>query len=258
MCVNFVFSGKYDITLVSLIFFGCDGVEDVFEKLERIKVTDISIGGFTFELSNTLVCVWIAAALLVLASLILVRNLRQRPGRLQTALEMFVGLIRNMCRDYIGERHFNRYVPYIGTLFLFLCMANMLTLLNFVPGLHIFSPTKDINVALPLAVLTIVIVLFSSLRFKGPAGTVKDLFKPIPIMLPFKLMEYVTKPLSLCLRLFGNMVAAFLIMELVFHYLGFIAAPFSAYFDLFDGILQAYVFTFLTCIYIGEAVEFEF
>jgi F-type H+-transporting ATPase subunit a len=76
-------------------------------------------------------------------------------------------------------------------------------------------------------------------------------------MFPFKLMEYVTKPLSLCLRLFGNIVAAFLIMELIYHFMGLIAAPFSAYFDFFDGILQAYIFVFLTCIYIGEAVETE-
>jgi len=76
-------------------------------------------------------------------------------------------------------------------------------------------------------------------------------------MLPFNLMEYVTKPLSLCLRLFGNVVAAFVIMELIIHTLGIVAAPFSAYFDFFDGILQAYIFVFLTCLYIGQAVEVE-
>jgi F-type H+-transporting ATPase subunit a len=70
-------------------------------------------------------------------------------------------------------------------------------------------------------------------------------------------MEYVTKPLSLCLRLFGNIVAAFLIMELIYHFLPPVAAPFAAYFDFFDGILQAYIFVFLTVLYIGDAVEIE-
>jgi F-type H+-transporting ATPase subunit a len=105
--------------------------------------------------------------------------------------------------------------------------------------------------------MSIIIVLYSSFRYKGPVGTAKDLFKPIPMMLPFNLMEYVTKPLSLCLRLFGNIIAAFVIMELIYSVFGFFAAPFSAYFDLFDGILQAYIFVFLTCLYIGEAVESE-
>ena len=230
-------------------------MEEVFEKLERIQITDISIGGYTFQLSNTLLCVWIVSAILIAASLALTRKLQQRPSKKQMVLEMLVGLIRNMCRDFIGEQHYKKYVPYVGTLFLFLCMSNLLPVINFVPGLNLYPPTKDINVTLSLAVMTILLVLYSSMRYKGPIGTAKDLFEPIPAMFPFKLMEYVTKPLSLCLRLFGNMVAAFLIMELVFHYLGLIAAPFSAYFDFFDGILQAYIFVFLTCLYIGEAVE---
>ena len=232
-------------------------MDEVFGRLGRIQIVEINIGGFTFVLSNTLLCVWIVVALLIVASLLLVRKLNQRPGKLQIVLEMLVGFIKNLCKDFIGENHYRKYVPYIGTLFLFLCMANMLTVLNFVPGLNLYPPTKDINVTLPLAVMTILIVLISSFRFKGPIGTLKDLVKPIPAMLPFKLMEYVTKPLSLCLSLFGNMVAAFLIMELIFHYLGLLAAPFSAYFDFFDGILQAYIFVFLTCLYIGEAVESE-
>jgi F-type H+-transporting ATPase subunit a len=232
-------------------------MEEVFQKLERETLAEISIGGFTFEFSNTLLCVWIAMVLLVGVCLLFTRSLKENPGRLQTLVEMFVGFIRNMCRDFIGEHHYEKYVSYTGTLFLFLCMANMLSMLNFIPGLHIYSPTKDINVTLPLALMTIIIVLYSSFRFKGPRRTAKDLLKPIPMMLPFNLMEYVTKPLSLCLRLFGNVVAAFVIMELIFHTMGIIAAPFSAYFDIFDGILQAYIFVFLTCLYIGQAVEAE-
>jgi F-type H+-transporting ATPase subunit a len=112
-------------------------------------------------------------------------------------------------------------------------------------------------VTLPLAAMTLCLVFYSTFRYRGPLGTLKDLFKPLPVMLPFKIMEYGTKPLSLCLRLFGNIVAAFLIMELVFYFMGILAAPLSAYFDFFDGILQAYIFAFLTCLYIGEALEMD-
>jgi F-type H+-transporting ATPase subunit a len=105
---------------------------------------------------------------------------------------MLVGFIRNMCRDNIGENHYGKYVPYLGTLFLFLCMSNLLAVINFIPGLSLYPPTKDINVTAPLAVMTILIVLYSSFRYKGPIGTAKDLFRPGSIMFPFKLMEYAT------------------------------------------------------------------
>ena len=230
-------------------------MEEVFEKLERVTIAEISIGGFTFSLTNTLLCVWIAAGLLIVVSLLFARKLGQRPGKIQVILEMLVGFVRNMCRDFIGDRLYHKYVPYVGTLFLFLCISNILAVFNFIPGMRLYPPTKDINVTMPLALMTLMLVFYSSFRYKGPIGTAKDLVKPLPIMLPFKLMEYVTKPLSLCLRLFGNVVAGFVIMELIFGLFGLVAAPFSAYFDLFDGILQAYIFVFLTCLYIGEAVE---
>jgi F-type H+-transporting ATPase subunit a len=232
-------------------------MDEVFRKLEREILAEISIGGFTFGLSNTLICVWIVAALLVAVCFLLAGNLQVKPGKKQVLVEMLVGFIRNMCRDNIGEHHYGKYVPYLGTLFLFLCMSNLLAVINFIPGVDLYPPTKDINVTAPLAVMSILIVLYSSFRYKGPVGTVKDLFRPVSMMFPFKLMEYVTKPLSLCLRLFGNIVAAFIIMELVYHFAGLFAAPLSAYFDFFDGILQAYIFVFLTCLYIGETVECE-
>lgn len=230
-------------------------MDEVFEKLNRIELAEINVFGFPFKLSNTLLCLWICAAIVLALGMAFAANLKEKPGKLQSLAEMFVGFVRNMCRDSIGERHYSGYVAYIGTLLAFLVVCNVFAALDFVPGLLLYPPTKDINVTLPLAVITLAIVLYSTFRYKGPIGTAKALFKPISIMFPFKLMEYVTKPLSLCLRLFGNIVAGFLIMELIFHFLAPVAAPFSAYFDFFDGILQAYIFAFLTCLYIGEAVE---
>jgi F-type H+-transporting ATPase subunit a len=232
-------------------------VDEVFRKLEREILAEIPLGGFTFELSNTLLCVWIVSALVIAVCFMLAQSLQAKPVKKQVIAEMIVGFMRSMCRDNIGDKHYGKYVPYLGTLFLFLCMSNLLAVINFIPGLDLYPPTKDINVTAPLAVMSILIVLYSSFRYKGPSGTVRDLFHPVKMMFPFKLMEYVTKPLSLCLRLFGNIVAAFIIMELVFHFAGLFAAPLSAYFDIFDGILQAYIFVFLTCLYIGEAVESE-
>ncbi|MBR5116833.1 MAG: F0F1 ATP synthase subunit A, partial [Lachnospiraceae bacterium] len=80
--------------------------------------------------------------------------------------------------------------------------------------------------------------------------------QPIVIVTPFNILDLVTRPLSLCMRLFGNVLGAFVIMKLIEQVLPvFLPAVFSVYFDLFDGLLQAYVFVFLTSLYIKEAVE---
>jgi len=145
-------------------------MDEVFRKLERSLIAEISIGNFKLELSNTLLCVWIAMALLIVVSLLLARKLNQRPGKVQVILEMLVGFIRGMCQDFIGDAYYKKYVNYIGTLFLFLCMSNLLSVFNFIPGLSIYSPTKDINVTMPLALMTILIVIYSSFRYRGPCG----------------------------------------------------------------------------------------
>jgi F-type H+-transporting ATPase subunit a len=167
---------------------------------------------------------------------------------------LFVKTVCNLCKESIGS-HGAGFVPFTGTLLLYIGLSNIITVINFIPGLHIYPPTKDINVTGALAALSILTVFYASFKYKGFKGWVKSFADPIPLMAPFKLLEYGTKPLSLCLRLFGNIVAAFLIMELLLAFVPFISAPFSIYFDLFDGILQAFIFVYLTTIYIGEAVE---
>ena len=94
------------------------------------------------------------------------------------------------------------------------------------------------------------------LRYKGVKGWLKGLVSPTPVMLPFNLMEYAIKPLSLCLRLFGNILGAYIIMLLIEAVAPVIFPPIAGlYFDLFDGLIQAVVFAFLSTIYIAEAIE---
>jgi F-type H+-transporting ATPase subunit a len=107
-------------------------------------------------------------------------------------------------------------------------------------------------------------MLFSGLIVRGPGGWFKNLLQPVPLMLPFNLLEYAIRPLSLCLRLFGNILGGFIIMSLlnialavVIKFSLVIPIPLSLYFDFFDGFIQALVFTFLTTLYVSEAVETE-
>ena len=230
-------------------------MDQVFEKMNRLVIFRFELFGYDIEIGNSIFITWIIMAVLIILALVFTRKLSvKQPGRLQIIVELLVETVGNICRDSIGK-HYKAYVPYIGTLLLYLGLANIISVFNFIPGIDIYPPTKDINVTAPLAIISILVVIYSGFRRKGFKGWAKSLADPMPLMIPFKIMEYGTKPLSLCLRLFGNIVAGFLIMELLLAFAPFIGAPFSAYFDLFDGILQAYIFIYLTSIYIGEAIE---
>jgi len=230
-------------------------LDHVFEKMDRLVIFRFTLFGYEIEIGNTIFITWIIMAALIILALVFTRRMSVgKPGKLQMIAELLVETVNNICKDSIGD-HYRAYVPYIGTLLLYLGFANTIAVFNFIPGIDFYPPTKDINVTGALALISIAVVLYSGFRRKGVIGWAKGLADPMPLMIPFKLMEYGTKPLSLCLRLFGNIVAGFIIMELLLAFLPFLGAPFSAYFDLFDGVLQAYIFVYLTSLYIGEAVE---
>ena len=118
--------------------------------------------------------------------------------------------------------------------------------------------TKDLGVTAGLAILSILLVEFAGIRQKGVKGWLKGFAEPLPLVSPINLLEVFTRPLSLCMRLFGNVLGAFVVMELLKLVVPiFLPAVFSVYFDIFDGLIQAFVFVFLTALYIGEAVETE-
>ena len=136
------------------------------------------------------------------------------------------------------------------TVGLYIGVANMIGLF----GLK--SPTKDVGVTGALALMSIVLIEFSGVHKKGVKGFLKSFAEPIPLMLPMNILEIFIRPLSLCMRLFGNVLGAFVIMELLKMILPVgLPVVFSLYFDIFDGLLQAYVFVFLTSLYIDEITE---
>ena len=118
------------------------------------------------------------------------------------------------------------------------------------------SPTKDLNVTASLAVMSIVLVEAAGIRKKGVKGWVKSFAEPIPIIAPINVLELFIRPLSLCMRLFGNVLGAVVVMALIKYLLPLVVPlPFSGYFDIFDGVIQAYVFVFLTSLYTkGEII----
>ena len=200
--------------------------------------------------AESVVVTWIIMAVLLLGSIILVRNLKvENVGKKQVVLETVVGGLYNFFYDLLGEDG-KGYIPYLMTVGLYIGVANMIGLF----GLK--SPTKDVGVTGALALMSIVLIEFSGVHKKGVKGFLKSLAEPTPLMLPMNILEIFIRPLSLCMRLFGNILGAFVIMELIKIVAPLLVpVPLSLYFDLFDGFIQAYVFVFLTSLFIKETIE---
>lgn len=200
--------------------------------------------------AESVVVTWLIMAVLIAAAIFLGRNLRvENVGKRQLVLETVIGGLHNFFYDLLGEEG-KRYIPYLMTVGIYIGVSNMIGLF----GLK--SPTKDVGVTAALALMSIVLIEFSGVRQKGAKRFLKSFAEPIPIMLPMNILEVFIRPLSLCMRLFGNILGAFVIMELIKIVAPLLVPiPFSLYFDLFDGFIQAYVFVFLTSLFIKETIE---
>ena len=164
-------------------------------------------------------------------------------------MESAIGWAQNFFEGIIGKEN-KRYIPYLITIILYLGVSNMISLFGFKP------PTKDLNVTAALAIMSMFLIEYSGIRKNGVKHWVKHFAEPVPIVAPIMVLEIVIRPLSLCMRLFGNVLGAFVIMELLKAIIPVIVPiPFSFYFDIFDGLLQAYVFVFLTALFMNEEQE---
>lgn len=219
------------------------------EELNCETVFTIPLFG-GIPIGESVVVTWIIMAALVLLAVLMTRNLKvQDPGKGQLLLETAVSALHDMVSGMVGEAG-QRYVSYLMTVLIYIGIANIIGLFGFKP------PTKDLTVTIALAVMSIVLIEYAGIYARGVKGWVKSFAQPVAIMTPFNILEIVIKPLSLCMRLFGNVLGAFVIMELIKQVIPVaVPVPFSLYFDLFDGLIQAYVFVFLTSLFIKEAVE---
>ena len=224
-------------------------VESLMEELNCNVVFTIPLFG-GIDVMESVVVTWIIMAIMMIASLILVHGLKVRNiSKKQAALESGMSFIYDFFEGLLGKEG-KAYIPYLITVVIYIGIAYMIGLLGFK------SPTKDLNVTVSLAVMSIVLVEVAGIRKKGVRGWIKSFAEPIAIIAPINVLELFIRPLSLCMRLFGNVLGAIVVMALIKHLLPLIVPlPFSFYFDIFDGVIQAYVFVFLTSLYIKEAIE---
>lgn len=222
--------------------------DELLSKLDnRIAFTIPVFGGV--PVPESVVVTWGIMAFLVLLSILCTRRLKKVPGKAQLVAELFVGFINKFTKNTIGG-HWKSFAPYFGTIGLYIGCANLIGMFGITP------PTKDLNVTAALAIMSALLIYGASFRFKGFRGGLHKFLEPMPLLAPINLMEVVIRPLSLCMRLFGNVLGSFIIMELIK-----LAIPpvvpmaLSMYFDVFDGIIQTIVFVFLTALFTQEALE---
>lgn len=221
-----------------------------------IPIFSFKIGSFPIDITMDIVVQWAVILILGLVSYFITRNLKRIPNKKQVVLETLYTTIEGLVKSNIGDSYIG-YIPYVGTLVVYLLVLNLLGIVGIKP------PTQNLSVALGLGLTSFVVINATALKRNGIWGYTKGLGEPFLLMLPLNIMERVMLPISLALRLFGNMMAATLLIEMLYEALGHIGwlaqigAPIIAhgYFDLFDGSIQMLVFTMLTIINIKMTAE---
>lgn len=211
---------------------------------EEMTPKMVNLGFLTVP--QSVVISWGIIGLLGLFFYLAGRSTKLVPHNVQLVGELLVETIDQFVDQQIGRKCPNLSV-YIGALTCYLTLSNLSGLLDITP------PTKDLNVTVALALISWALIYGMGLKSHGIGGVLHHFCDPVPMMFPFHCIDMVTRPLSLCMRLFGNIFGAFVIMALIHVAIpAFLPPIFGLYFDLFDGLIQMLVFVFLTVIYIAD------
>lgn len=226
-----------------------DLAKELLEELNCDTAFTIPLFG-GIGVAESVVVTWMIIVILAIICFVYVRNLSvEHVSSKQLLLETAVGGMYDFFEDIIGS-HGKRYIPYLISVAIYIAIANLMGLIGIKP------PTKDLGVTAGLAILSILLIEYSGIREKGLKKWGKSFAEPIAIIAPINVLEIFIRPLSLCMRLFGNILGSFVVMELINLIVPLIVPiPFSFYFDIFDGLIQAYVFVFLTSLFLREAIE---
>ena len=204
----------------------------------------------------------IVAVAMIIFAVVSTRNLKQYPKGLQAVCEIIVDFVYNFVKNTMGKHNVG-FAPYIGTLFFFLIFCNALGLI----GQR--AATADMNFTFAMGILVFFLIQYNSIKSKGILGYFKHFAEPFPFMVPIKIIEELVFPVSLSFRIFGNILAGVIIVELYMHLMAVISEklllplpffqivtplPVNAFFDIFEPFLQAFVFSMLTMSFIARAI----
>jgi F-type H+-transporting ATPase subunit a len=200
-------------------------------------------------ITNTVVTTWVIMAVLWLFSWLVSRRLSIEPGPLQTAVEGIVSTIEDAVAA-VAPEHAKRIMPFIGSLWIFLVIANLSGLL---PGAH--SPTRDLSATAGLAFLVFLSTHWFGIRLQGVKNYLHHYIAPNPILLPFHLISEVTRTIALAVRLFGNMMSLEMAALLILIVAGFLAPVPILMLHIVEALVQAYIFGMLALIYVAGGIQ---
>ncbi|HVZ02163.1 MAG TPA: F0F1 ATP synthase subunit A [Dongiaceae bacterium] len=200
-------------------------------------------------ITQPVVTTWAIMAVLAVGGWALTRRLGLRPSRSQAALELAIDAIRLQIRETM-ETEPRPYLPLIGTLFIFLLVANWSSL---IPGVE--PPTSTLETDAALALIVLCATVWFGMRALGPGGYLKSFAHPSWLLLPLNLVELVTRNFSLMVRLFGNVMSGVFMIGVVLSLAGlFVPIPLMAL-EMLTGAVQAYIFSTLAMVFIGSAIN---
>lgn len=204
-------------------------------------------------LNATIVYTWIVMALLTAAALLVTRRLRRAPPLQagQNLLESITGGILEQIRD-ITPHAPERLLPFLGTLFLFVAVSNLLAA---VPGFA--APTGSLSTTAALALCVFLAVPVFGIARCGMAGYLRNYIRPNPLMLPFNILGELSRTVALAVRLFGNMMSGSMIVAILLSIAPLVFPVIMQLFGLLTGLVQAYIFAVLAAVYIAAGTEVQ-
>ena len=222
-------------------------------ELGRIHQLIVPVFGYsmTFNL-EVILMTWIAFALIFLMGFFAARKRGMVPESMQVVGELFVSNLYKLTEDALDKELAKKYGPLICALFLFLLVSNWLGIIP-----HLDEPTKDLNTPLSLGVMGFVIAHVAGIRKKGFKNYASEYFQPIFFMAPLNIIGELAKIVSISFRLFGNIMGGSIIILVVSYLTWSVFLPpfLYAFFGMFVGTIQAFVFTMLTVVYISVQVK---
>lgn len=223
----------------------------------------IKVLGLGINIGYSIVIQWIIMILIILFTFFITANFKELPAKKQILTEYVVESIEKLVKENMGEA-FVAFIPFVGTLIIFLTLLNLTGLLGLKP------PTTDYSVTLGLGLISFFLIHTTAVLKRGIGDYIIGYFKPYWFMMPLNIIERAIVPVSLSLRLFGNITAGTIVVELIYKGLKnasalmhlnlpllqiIIPIPFHIYFDVFDGIIQSFIFAMLTMIFIKTTSE---
>lgn len=208
---------------------------------------------FGIPINETIFNTWIIMAVIIVVAYMISRNFKRFPEGAQNIAEALVEALNSFTISIMGEKNL-WFAPYAGTLLIFIFVSN-------ISGLFaLWPPTADVSTTLGLALISFALIQINGIRSKGLGGYLKGIvWEPIPILFtPMNIASELSTPISLGFRLFGNILAGVIIMGMIYSVAPFgIPVALHIYFDLFSGILQSFIFTLLTMVFVSMAMETE-